>query len=86
MPSPVNGPAYEEMDADNDGLMTEEEFSESFEETGVYNSWEQDGNGMLSEGKFRSALYQIMDDTGYGRVSAADWTETGENAGLPQSL
>ena len=48
-------------DADDDGLLSIEEFREGFRERVDFTDWDDDGNGVLSEVEFSSGIYGRYD-------------------------
>lgn len=63
--------SYSEWDANNDGMLDEQEFDAGYDEVGLYDElyddWDVNGDGVLDEDEFGDGLYDSWDkdDNGY---------------------
>ncbi|MFP3945257.1 MAG: EF-hand domain-containing protein [Alphaproteobacteria bacterium] len=62
-----------EWDADGDGILTEEEFSEAWDGAGTFDEWDVDGDGVLSEEEFRQGVFDAHDEDDDGELDEEEF-------------
>ena len=76
--------AQEDMgawDANEDGVLDNEEFSAGFGESDVYSTWDADGDGMLSEDEFNEGVYGAYDEDDSGAIEEEEFGDIGDDMG-----
>ena len=66
---------YGAMDANDDDRVSEKEFSDYFMDSGIYDTWDVDGDGVLDEEEFGAVLYDYYDDDDDGYIDDAEWED-----------
>jgi len=64
----------------DDNQLSEDEWSQHDEYNLIYESWDQDGDGQLSENEFHEGLYRHYDGNNSGDIEEKEWNEA-KNAG-----
>lgn len=61
------GADWDEWDANDDDQIGENEWNDGFGDTGVFNTWDSDSDGMLSDDEYMNGTfdYYDQDDNGY---------------------
>ena len=68
-------------DANEDGVIDNEEFDAGFGESGVFGNWDADGDGMLSEDEFGEGVYGSYDDDESGVIEEPEFGDIGDDMG-----
>lgn len=79
-------PALADMtwDGDSDGLISENEFHNSFGSSGAYEAWDSDGDAMISESEFSDGIdgndeidvsFSNWDNDSDGMLSQDEWND-----------
>lgn len=64
--------AFGDLDADGDGVVTEEEFTGAYEPT-LYSEWDADGSGDLTREEFERGWFRTVDADGDGTVTEDEY-------------
>ncbi|MDQ1900236.1 hypothetical protein RAH32_07250 [Paracoccus sp. WLY502] len=64
---------YDAWDADTDGTLSVEEFSEGFLERVDFAGWDEDGDGVLSETEFGGGIYSRYDADSTDAIEEAEY-------------
>lgn len=67
--------SYDTWDADNDGILSQEEFNEGIAETGVYSDWDTDATAGLNEEEFYGGAYNVVDQDDDGVLAEQEYGE-----------
>lgn len=73
--SPALAQTFEEWDADEDGVLSEEEWSTGFTDADLFNDWDADDSGAINSDEFGEGLFWRFDDDGDGVLTQAEWDE-----------
>lgn len=66
------------LDADNDGMLTEEEFAAAADMGMVFAAVDSDGDGMVSEAEYNEATRDAADEDGSGDLSVEEFERRDE--------
>jgi Ca2+-binding EF-hand superfamily protein len=69
------GMSMSELDRDDDGEVSEEEFITAFEGEGLFGDWDEDGDGNLTQEEFRSGAFSAYDEDGDGALDEEEFSE-----------
>lgn len=67
--------AYETWDADQDEMLSQDEFLNTYRDAGYYEGWDTDGDGFVEVAEWEtgvSSYYPVYDYDAYGDFSAWD--------------
>ena len=76
--------AQEDMgawDANDDGVLDNDEFATGFGESGVFGDWDSDGDGSLTEDEFNAGVFGGYDDNGDGTIDESEFGDVGDDMG-----
>lgn len=77
------GPAFaqyiDEWDANDDGVLSEEEWGTGFTEAGLFSEWDEDESGTIGDDEFATGLFGWFDDDDDGELTAEEWDEGFDN-------
>ncbi|AZQ69774.1 hypothetical protein EF888_17810 [Silicimonas algicola] len=72
-------------DADGDGAVNQEEFTEgwgnTFGDESPYEAWDEDGDGMLTEDEFHTGIYSSYDADDSGVIEEPEFGDAGDDIG-----
>ena len=68
-------------DADQDGILSEEEFGTGFGENEAFDSWDADGDGLLSEDEFNTGVFGSYDEDDSGAIEEPEFGDIGDDMG-----
>lgn len=66
---------YAAIDDNGDGRVSEREFHEYFRQSGVYDEWDNNDDGVIDDEEFADGLYDYYDDDDDGFISDAEWED-----------
>ncbi|HET7315573.1 hypothetical protein [Salinisphaera sp.] len=64
---------YTSMDANQDGKVDQSEFTNYYDNSGLFDTWDADGDGYIDNDEFGDGLYGYYDDNGDGYIDDAEW-------------
>lgn len=71
---------FEEWDVNDDDHLSQQELSQHDEYNLIYKSWDEDGDGQLSEDEFHEGLYTHYDGNNDDSIDQNEWNQA-KNAG-----
>ncbi|MBN1240647.1 MAG: hypothetical protein JXB36_19245 [Gammaproteobacteria bacterium] len=72
--------AWEEWDADGDGIGVDE-WNEGFGERGVFDDWDADRDGLLSEDEFNEGVFDSYDQNDNETIEESELGDVGDDMG-----
>lgn len=72
---------WDAWDANDDGILDNDEFNTGFGEAGVYDSWDGDGDGALSEDEFNAGVFGGYDKDDSGAIEEPEFGDVGDDMG-----
>lgn len=63
---------YSAMDDNGDGVVSESEFSEYYDESDIFEVWDVNNDGWVSEEEFADGLYDYYDDNEDGYIDEGE--------------
>ncbi|MDY8110808.1 hypothetical protein U0C82_16835 [Fulvimarina sp. 2208YS6-2-32] len=73
--------AYSDWDTDGTAGINQEEFNTGFGEGGVYDSWDANSDGSLTEDEFNAGVYDGYDADDSGALEEPEFGDVGDDMG-----
>lgn len=61
-----------DLDDNADCMVSEDEFFDAYDESGLYDTWDANDDGMLSEDEFGEGLFTFYDDNDDGYIDEGE--------------
>jgi hypothetical protein len=74
------GNNFDTWDANDDDMLDMNEYNTGFSESGVFNDWDTDNDGMYSSDEFNEGLYNTWDTNDDGFLNSDEYGENGYNS------
>ncbi|MEE2952332.1 MAG: hypothetical protein VYD57_13950 [Pseudomonadota bacterium] len=73
--------AYSDWNTDGTAGINQEEFNSGVGNTGLYDKWDADSDGTLSETEFQDGLYGYYDADDNGTIEEPEFGDLGDDMG-----
>ena len=66
---------YLDIDSNSDNRVSEDEFRAYYDESGIYDNWDVNDDGVIDDDEFVEVLYLYYDDNDDGFIDDAEWQD-----------
>lgn len=77
----AEGEGFNEWDSNADGVVNYEEFDTGFDDEGLFDTWDANGDNMLDENEYGEGIFNTYDEDGNGDLSEDEYGDFNDDAG-----